>query len=298
MEAAEAVVAVAGVARETEPLSGGRASKPGYLGSMRRALLLVGLVSATPCLVHCSSTPEETTPTEGESAEEALKYNGGNTGAFLRETTPAGYGCITTTVTVPDYTGDEATQGTPWIYFGFGDEASLDMEVGLAFQKGNGTAEKPRRYLPYMRRGQSFWFAEESERVLPGKSTKLVARLVGDKVYLNKDGRPISMKSSTGDSIDFVRVDGLTVAKSHVRRVVGQATRIMDYKGGRLGTVGPVFFDDTRVCKSDGAEVAFQGDVASWSERKGQTTYGTSVWPARYVSRVRTGAREEIWLFK
>jgi hypothetical protein len=199
---------------------------------------------------------------------------------------------------VPDYTADEATLGTPWIYFGFGDEAGKDMEVGLAFQKGNGTPEKPRRYLPYMREGSTFWFASEAERVLPGASTELRARLVGDKVYLNKDGRAVTLTSSTGAAIEFVRVEGLSVATSHVRRVVGQATRVMSYRGTRLGTLGPVLFEDTRVCKADGTEVPFVGDVASWSRTSNGVTSGTSVWPARYVTRSRSGSREEVWLFR
>lgn len=264
---------------------------------MRRSFAFVAPVLLLG-LVHCSAeTTEPSAPSE-DLGEEALKYNGGNTGAFLRETTPAGYGCILTTLTVPDYTGDEATEGTPWIYFGFGDEAGTDMEVGLAFQKGNGTAEKPRRYLPYMREHSTFYFAPETERVLPGETTELRARLVGDKIYLNKDGRPIAMKSSAGKEIDFLRVDGLAVEKTHVRRVVGQATRVMTYRGSKLGRLGPVVFSDTRVCKADGTEVPFVGDVASWSRTSGGVTYGTSVWPARYVTRERAGTREEIWLFR
>lgn len=264
------------------------------IGASRRGLS-IGLLALS--LVHCSSE-SSSPPPEGESSEDALRYNGGNTGAFLRETSPAGYGCILTKLTVPDYTGDEATQGTPWIYFGFGDESRLDMEVGLAFQKGNGTPEKPRRYLPYMREGSSFWFAGEEERVLPGATTELRARLVGDKVYLNKDGHAVTLASSAGQKIDFLRVEGLTVEASHVRRVVGQATRVMSYAGTRLGTVGPVVFEDTRVCKADGTEVPFVGAVASWSRSTNGVTYGTSVWPSRYVSRSRSGTREEIWLFR
>lgn len=132
-------------------------------------------------LLRCNAAlPED--PSSGEGTEEALRHNGGNTGAFLRETTPAGYGCILTRVTVPDYTADPEAMGNPWIYFGFGDEAGIDMEVGLAFQRGDGTQAKPRRYRPYMRKGSTFWFASESETVLPGQSTDLRARLVEGKI--------------------------------------------------------------------------------------------------------------------
>lgn len=267
-----------------------------------RVLSLLPVALGVLVLCHCSADAGADAPAdEPSSAEEALRYNGGNTGAFLREMTPAGYSCIRTRLTVPDYTGDEATQGTPWIYFGFGDEARLDMEVGLAFQKGNGTAEKPRRYLPYMRLAQTFYFAPEAERVLPTETTELVARLVGDKVYLRKDDRPITLKSSAGESITFLRVPGLEASRTHVRRVVGQVTRVMDYRGTRLGTLGPVVFDGTRVCDSRGDEVPFTGSVASYSRTENGVTHGTSVWPARYVSRTRSGAggeREEVWLFR
>jgi hypothetical protein len=229
--------------------------------------------------------------------DDALRVDGGDTGAFLREVTPAGHSCIMSAITLPDYREDVRTRGAPWVYFGFADDAGRDMEVGFAFQPGDGSPEKPRRWRPYMRRGARFWFAPESETVLPGGSTHLLARLSGDKVYVKKDGRPLSFVSGDGERIDFLRVEGLDRARAHVRRVVGQATS-WRYGGGALGTLGPVVFDATRTCDRFGTEVPFRGAAASWTEVRGGVRRGTVAWPLWAPTRVRAGDRESVWLFR
>jgi hypothetical protein len=260
------------------------------------------LASVAACQAETVVPPEQVVEQIAESpdgAADELRANGQETGAFLRQTTPSGYTCILTNVRAPAY-GDKAIQ--PWVYFGFGNERGVDVELGLAYQAGDGSAPKPARYLPYARIGRVLWYAAEVDRVLPGELVALRARVVGEKAYLNKNGMTVRFTrvvdagvAAEIDPADFVRVTGLVPGETHVRRVVGLA--LDKYDGKPLLPFGPVEFISMRVCDSAGGEVPFRGSVASWSERRGPTLFGTAATPKGAVRVQTIGDTERIRLF-
>ena len=207
----------------------------------------------------CAAAPAEE---ETESSDSALSRPvGGDTGAFLREVTPAGYSCIATTFVLPDYTTTDPARGTPWVYFGFSDDAKgLDAEIGFSFQHGDGTASRPRRWLPYIRRGSAFYYADEAEAVRPGGEVSLLARLSGDTVYVKRDDRAIAYHRNA-ETINGISLAGINAARVHVRRVVGQAVNGR-YDGRPLATLGPVTMSESTVCDPSGNVVAFSYSAA------------------------------------
>ncbi len=235
------------------------------------------LVTLSVLLLPCAcGAPGDSTPSEGEEAAIAGgRVNGGETGAMVRETTPAGFTRIEGTWTLPDY--DPTQPGEPWIYCGFGDEAGIDMEVGWAFQRGDGSAAKPHRWLPYMRKGKSFVFGDETTRALPGDRFAFAAWLDGGGVHAAKDGDTLTFHGPSGP-IDAMPMAGLGRASTHIRRVVGQALATT-YHGQRLGTLGPATFEGSVVTHADGATQRFR-NVATWRTVRGGTLYGSVKWPA------------------
>ena len=244
---------------------------------MHRASFFTACAAALAC-VHCSGGAENVVADDSQDQLSAGAINGGSTGAMVRETTGAGFSCIIAKVTVPDY--DPSQPGEPWVYFGIGDEGSIDLEAGLAFQQGDGSAAKPHRWLPYVRRRSTFWFGAESTRALPGDTFTLAAVLEPEgEVALKKDGERLTLVDSAGNAVDGVSAEGLSPSRAHVRRVVGNAVST-PYRGERLGTLGPVVFQDTNVCALDGSLRPFHGR-GTWSTFVDGVRYGTVAWPAK-----------------
>ncbi len=233
------------------------------------------LAPLTAALVHCGGANDVTAPDDEAAAVSAGHVNGGETGAMVRETTPAGFTRIDGTWTVPDY--DPSQKGEPWIYCGFGDEGSLDMEIGFAFQKGDGSAEKPHRYLPYMRKGKNFSFGDETTRVLPGDTFVFAAWLDRAGVHASKDGATLTFHGPDG-AIDAMPMPALAPSQTHVRRVVGQALATT-YHGEALGTLGPVTFAGTTATAADGTTSPFHR-VSTWKQMRHGTLYGSVKLPA------------------
>lgn len=223
-----------------------------------------------------------------ESASALGRPVGGDTGAFLREVTPAGYGCIATTFVLPDYSSADPADGTPWVYFGVSDDRGRDAEVGFSFQHGDGTARLPRRWRPYMRRGKSFYYADEAESVRPGEKVSLLARLVRDDVYVKRDGRPMAFRGE-GTNVNGLTLSGIDPARARFRRVIGQAVN-GTYDGRRLAPLGPVVMTDAQVCAPDGKLVDFTYTAAGGP--------GSTMWPVDAVSRKTRQGTDEVWLFR
>ena len=258
---------------------------------MLRFILLASLTAAG---AGCADIDEEIV--DSDRAPLATRANGAETGAFLRETTPAGYGCIESTFALPDYREDVRAEGAPWVYFGVSDERGSDAEIGFSFQPGDGSARKPRRWLPYVRRGKTFWFADPDEALLPGDTTSLLVRLVGDRLHWKSNGRPLAFRKGD-ESVWSLQLPGIDPARAHFRRVVGQALS-KSYDGRALATLGPVEMTGTTVCEPGGAVMPFAGRHASWSENRRGVVFGTATWPARAASRTNDHGRETVWLFR
>lgn len=242
--------------------------------------------------------------------------NGGTTGAMVRQTTGPGFTRVRATWTLPDFQPSAADppHEQPWVYYGFGDEKDdgVDMEVGFGFQKGvEGNADKPHRWLPYMRLGASFFYASEADRVLPGDRFTFDAWFDDGMVMAAKDGKQLffvsprhashpsdderESRSLYGHSdIAGVLMPKLQKETTHIRRVVGLAVGV--YDGGRLAHLGPVVFEQTRAWRSDGVEKSFR-DVATWFAKRGGKRYGTVSLPASDVQNDSSAERDSITLF-
>ncbi|HEY8079725.1 MAG TPA: hypothetical protein VIF62_36595 [Labilithrix sp.] len=242
---------------------------------------------ARSCFALCAAAWLACAPPQGDDAGategavvSASSINGGSTGAMVRETTGAGFRCVTGTWTVPD--ADPKQAGEPWIYYGLGDENGVDMEAGMSFQRGDGTAAKPHRWLPYLRRGSTFIFGDESTRALPGATFELELRLDDGRASLFRDGQRITFvqRSSRVDSIAIP----LDPASAHVRRVVGQALST-PYHGEDLGRLGPVVFAHSRLCAADGGQPRFH-DEAGWTDVRNGVLYGSVRFPSTRITHV------------
>lgn len=232
--------------------------------------------------------------------------SGGDTGALVRETTPAGFSAITAVWgPMPDF--DPKTPGHPWIYYGFSNEGRknlVDLEVGMAFQEGDPKAADPlrryHRWLPYLRSG-AFYYAEQTEQVLPGATFELSACLTPDGLVAMKDCKVITFVGPHPDGENRVTAFPLRLAAkdAHIRRVVGLATT-EHYDGERLGTLGPMRFTNTVVCRA-GKAYSF-ASVATWKEvRPGSdgtpVIVGTANVPKGGTMHLHTAGSDLIALF-
>jgi len=233
-----------------------------------------------------SATSALESGTEASSLR-AANVNGGTTGAMVRATTNAGYTCAKGTWTLPD--ADTTKPGEPWVYYGVGDEAGVDMEAGMAFQEGDGTAALPHRWIPYLRQGNIFVFGDESTRVLPGTTFALEVRLDGGRVSLWRDGQRTTFAKHP-PAIDSLPL-ALDAKKAHIRRVVGSAISTR-YDGETLGTFGPVVFQSTTLCTASGGTASFH-DNSHWSESRRGVLFGSVAFPASGITHLYEKTRDE-----
>jgi hypothetical protein len=174
-------------------------------------------------------TREEST---GATCPDATKQiDGATTGAFVREMTCAGFQGIRSYLTLPGYSSG-CTGDQPWVYYGLsiwnGQRFSLDVEAGMAYQKGNGTSSTPERWRPYLRlngmtRDQcagiwsadnpSFCYADNStsKRVVSSPTQDSSQRSTGSFVlktlYVASDGRVhLYVSDDTGKLADVASV--------------------------------------------------------------------------------------------
>jgi hypothetical protein len=248
-------------------------------------LPLVGLA------LHCGNKPDGAGLLTSDEFQSPGSINGGSTGAFDREFTPAGYSAISATVTVPAYDAPtDGSDGEPYIYYIFSDDlGSVAMEAGLAFQHGMGTSPPP-RWRPYLRgagpgNNNSMQFADETYSIQPGSTVSLSATFDGSTVRL-KVGSAIVKSEGLA---------GLAQSSTHAARVVSNAVSGA-YSGGPLGTVGPVVFSGTTVYPPSGASVSFDS-VEGWSTTYGGKLFGTVQFPSSMITITRSGGTDTITLF-
>jgi len=213
------------------------------------------------------------------SLTSASSINGGDTGAFVREMSPAGYRSMSAHLVVPDYaTSSKGEQ--PWIYYGLGDGRS-DTEAGLSFQRGN--SQLPHRWLPYLRKGSRFVYGTRA--ILPGTRIFMKAYYGDGAVHLQID-------NEVAGSIEV----SLDTSSLRARRVVGLATPFA-FTGKNLTSDGlrGVLFEETQMIHVNGAVKSLR-DVSRYFSKSG-LWYGSVCWPGSHVQYRREGAVDRISLF-
>jgi hypothetical protein len=260
---------------------------------------------AIPFLIACSAASPGQPALDSVDSAQAVQVNGGNTGAMVRDVTPAGYTCIDSSITLPDYNPDpsipSAQAGEPWIYYGFSDSfGDSDMECGLAFQAGNPSLGLVHRWRPYFKAAGGYYFApEDPNTVYPGQTVALECTLSGGVVTMRENGAPVSFYGGGNNQAHPSFPLGLSPSAAHVRRVVGNAWDVKTlgaYHGQRMGTVGPVTYQNTRVCQGN-TVVSFRGSVASWQQSSSGFVYGTAHVPGAHVTETHSGSVDVVTLF-